>query len=413
MASYTFPIDFHQTLSWKVRNFPDEVYNFNPGDHLTNLMSALLGDSGTGQLASLQTTARINEQIDGMEFSDLDSILGTLLSTTRLSDEQYESAINPFLQQLPISTWQNVTASDASYRERLKAALQAVDRGATCLGMTQMAEAISGVPCDVIETWKVPSVTRFPTASQYEFVIYPKLASDSSAFSPEVRGMIYTVLQHLKPVGTIVTVSTGVVVQELVSTRTGVASSEWFEFQRQVLAPVVQPCVFYLAGTTSLQDPITSSRYWLNPGALSTAPNFAHMRSQEVEINMTNMVAKVQAFTQGSQEIPSSSAPILNTTWGPWISMGISDSSDNFPNGEYPADPSRRSPNGSYIFEWPSQAAYVAYKTNLVEAQGGQVVGNLYRLPQTLLYEPANPQTLMATLNSQPMTVQGTVYGGI
>lgn len=49
MAGNVFPISLNQTLLWKVRNFPDNIYNFDSIDNLTILMSILLGDAGVGQ----------------------------------------------------------------------------------------------------------------------------------------------------------------------------------------------------------------------------------------------------------------------------------------------------------------------------------------------------------------------------
>lgn len=409
MATYTFPIDINQTLDWKVRNFPDDIYYFNPGDHLTNLMETLLGGSGTGQLSTLQTTARINEQLYGMEYSDLDAILGTLLTVSRTSEEQYDSTIiNPFLQQITVEDWKGIIGSDGSYRGRLREALIAVNRGATVLGMKQMAEAISGVPCDIVENWKSTAYSRFEYPSPYEFVVLLKYSNNGqNIVDPEIKSLIYTVLNHLKPVGTICTVyPTWQDPNYLeVTPRTSQADSEWFELERTVIAPTIPPA-------PPNSNPVISSRYWLIPGQPVPAPQFSHMRTQEASINMTNTVASIQ-IQVNSITFPTSSAPILSITWGSWISMGLADSPDNFPDGEFPADPSRHTPTGQYIFEFDSQADYVSYKTAIIEALGGQVSGLLYRLPTNTLYEPASQQQLLGMLNPGGPSCQSLVYGGI
>ena len=98
MAGNTFPVNLHSTFSEKVRNFPDDIYNFNDGDNLTTLMKILLGNSGTGQLRNLQIAAKISQQY--LEYSNLDYILGQILNVQRISPEIYSFATNPFIDQL-------------------------------------------------------------------------------------------------------------------------------------------------------------------------------------------------------------------------------------------------------------------------------------------------------------------------
>ena len=65
----SLPLNINQTLSWKTRNFPDNVYDLNPSDLLTTLMGVLLGNAGTGQLGASQVAAKLTQQY--LQFSDL------------------------------------------------------------------------------------------------------------------------------------------------------------------------------------------------------------------------------------------------------------------------------------------------------------------------------------------------------
>src|ERR1035437_4201937 len=131
--SVVYPLSLPQTLPWKVRNFPDDVYNFNPTDNLTQLMGIILGAAGTGQLDLIFTAARINQE--NLEFSELDNILGVLLNTRRLVSEMYNTTNNPFTDQLSIENWEDVISKDSAYRERLNGVSSFLLQGATPIGL--------------------------------------------------------------------------------------------------------------------------------------------------------------------------------------------------------------------------------------------------------------------------------------
>jgi len=155
MAGNVFPISLNQTLLWKVRNFPDDVYNFDPQDNLTILMSILMGNAGVGQLSTVQTAARINQQ--NLEFSDIERILGNILGLPRLPSEIYAIATNPFRDQLLQQEWADILSKDAQYRGRLDASAYSRMLGATPMGFKSMSEATTGTRTKMSEIWNTPT----------------------------------------------------------------------------------------------------------------------------------------------------------------------------------------------------------------------------------------------------------------
>jgi hypothetical protein len=73
-------------------------------------------------------------------------------------------------------------------------------------------------------------------------------------------------------------------------------------------------------------------------------------------------------------------------SFGSWQEVGLSDSPDNFPEGRYPSDPTRRDAAGAYVYDWESQAQYESWLARFVEALGGEIAGLLYRLPTARSY---------------------------
>ena len=182
MAGAVYPLSLNQTLDWKVRNFPDDIYSFNPLDKLRILMSILLDNPGVGQLDIVQTAARINQE--NLEFSDIDTILGMLLGIPRLPSELYSTSANPFTDQLLMSQWFDVIYKDSNYRQRLDSAVAARLFGATPIGIKSMAESVSHTPVKMVESWNVPIVKA---SGNYTVTIsgftYTTIASGTSLVS--------------------------------------------------------------------------------------------------------------------------------------------------------------------------------------------------------------------------------------
>ena len=299
MPGNSYPINLHQTLLWKVRNFPEFVYNFNSTDQLTTLMSVLLGNAGTGQLSNLQLAARLNQQ--NMEFSDLDNILGVILNSPRLPEEIYTESINPFTQQLSQSQWEEVQAKDSAYRERLNGIASALLKGPTVLGVQTISEAVSQVKFKTIEAWNtVASGVTTPTVlasgvttrgfGNNEIILVP-LVPSGIAFNSSSISETYQSVNQLKPIGIVITIASGI--NNFTSINYTVSSndtnSEYFSFERQVTgAGVAIPDSILSTG-----DPSITSRYWVQNNQSVSAPHFAHLQTQESMIDLTGNISSV------------------------------------------------------------------------------------------------------------------------
>jgi len=331
MAGNVYSYNIGQTLLWKVRNFPDDVYNFDPADHATTLMNTLLGNAGTGQLDLVQIAARLSQEY--LEFSDLDNILGTILSTPRLPSEIYNTNNNPFTDQITQSNWNDIFSKDASYRERLDGIAASLTRGATPFGLQMAAEAASSTRFKVLEPWKLTlsgntiSGTNIPTRGfgANEIILYPQLLPNIP-FGNSERSGVLTVARKLKTVGSIITLASGVtyytqapyiITSGTVASGTAVyttsgtysiisGTGEYFYFNRQVLGNGLNPPSYV---TNSTNTAITS-RYWLSNDSTTSAPYFAHLQTQESVIDVTRNISTVNITPISSAGQP----PVYSTT---------------------------------------------------------------------------------------------------
>jgi len=299
MAGNVIPLSLDQTLNWKVRNFPDDVYNFDPSDYLTIFMRTLLGNAGTGQLTTLQITARLNQL--NLEFSDLDNIMGQLLNTPRLSSEYYTINTNPFIDQLVRLSWQDVITKDSDYRERLVGVASSYLKGGTVFGIESVAEATSNVRFRVVESWMTAaSGTNIPTTiasgvtsrgfGVNEVILVPNVPSDI-IFNADIKHATLKSLGNLKPTGSIVTVSSGINGFSNPMNYTVVSgNSQFFSFDRQVTANNINdPAI----SSYNINDISYAGRYWLRNGLTTQAPVFAHLQSQEGSIDITQNINSV------------------------------------------------------------------------------------------------------------------------
>ena len=298
MAGNVIPLNLNQTLNWKVRNFPDDSYQFNPQDHITTLMGILLGNAGTGQLTTLQVASRLNQQ--NMEFSDLDNILGQILNSPRLITEIYNASTNPFIDQLSRSNWQDVVTKDSDYRERLIAIASALLQGGTVFGIQKIAEATSSLQFNVVEAWQTAaSGTNIPTTiasgvttrgfGSNEVLLVPNVPSDLQ-FTVDTKHSTLQSLENLKPVGSIVTVTSGTngYSNPMNYTITS-GNSQFFSFDRQVTANNINAP----ANSYNINDISYAGRYWVKNSQTVDAPHFAHLQTQEGSIDVTQNISTV------------------------------------------------------------------------------------------------------------------------
>ncbi len=308
--SVVYPLNLPQTLPWKVRNFPDNVYNFNPTDNLTQLMNIILGAAGTGQIDSIFTSARINQE--NLEFSDLDNILGVLLNTRRLVQEMYSISNNPFTDQISITNWEEVISKDSSYRERLNGISSSILQGATPLGLRNIASATNSLENQIIEVWNVATSGTTISGTSYntrgfgvnETVILPLVPSDLS-FDNDLQRDTLQSLYNLKPVGNILTITSGINPYNTLSYTVTSGNSEFFYLRRQVMANGVNTP----SDAINTSNSTINSRYFLKNGEKVEAPFFAHLLTEESTTDLTLNIPTIEVIPLNSisntGELPS------------------------------------------------------------------------------------------------------------
>jgi hypothetical protein len=318
MAGNVFPTVVHSTFEQKVKNFPDDIYNFNAGDNITTLMSILLGNSGTGQLRNLQLVARLGQQ--NMEFSNLDTIMGLILNVKRASSEIYSFATNPFIDQLTDSQWQEISVKDSAYRERLMGAAEAFQIGATLWGVLTLCEALTQIKFYAVESWRSPGYGRGNSGINQanEIVLIPLMDStNNSGFWQWNQSQKETILQVInRLVFANFVISFGNPVQTMTNVPLSAATttdtpSQYFHLKTIVTANSLN--------TPGAIIPGASSRYWLKNGANSEAPHFAHLQTQESVIDLTGNInyvssSDVTGFPEDS--VASSSLQVTSTVYG-------------------------------------------------------------------------------------------------
>jgi hypothetical protein len=332
MAGNTYPISLHSTFLEKVKNFPDDIYNFNDGDNLTTLMKILLGNSGTGQLRNLQIAAKISQQY--LEYSNLDNILGTILNVQRISPEIYSFATNPFIDQLSNDQWQEIHVKDSNYRERLLGAAEAFQTGCTLWGIKTICEALTQIKFYVVESWRTPGYGRSTTYSgsdttavsgtypaalnaSQEIVLIPLLDStDNSGLFKWDQSKKYAILQAIQGLGFgNFQISFGSPVKAMTAYPLSyVAASGYSEYY------YLQPSVSSnLINTPAVIAPGANTRYWIKNNQSTNAPYFSHLQTQEVSIDLTGNIVSSNTSDLSpfiSNSIANPSLDVTATVYG-------------------------------------------------------------------------------------------------
>lgn len=255
------------SLAYRLRHLPGELYDLRPTSHLVRFVKAMLGDAGVGQLRQRYMQSQFQSTLQGTHFYDLDRFYGAIFGALRRPSEQL--VVDPMSQVAPPDTWDAVMAADARYRERIIALARGVSMGATVPGMRALAEAVTGVECEIYETWALidstgssPGVNRtwddmeivYPTwddvegvswqsaegAVHYgrsgadtrsEVIVRPRRAYDDDPKGRVEDEMALTrVLSVLRPASTLLTVnSDGVAMHAPVPIASIQADSEYWE----------------------------------------------------------------------------------------------------------------------------------------------------------------------------------------
>jgi hypothetical protein len=135
----------------RLSHFSEDLYDLTEGSHLTRFLKAMLGDSGIGQLRKRQLVARLQTMLNSTHFYDLDAFYGALFGAHRGITGQLP--INPYVDQATPDGWDEISTIDAQFREKLLRLARAITMGGTPMGLQAMAEAITGVDCDIYEVY--------------------------------------------------------------------------------------------------------------------------------------------------------------------------------------------------------------------------------------------------------------------
>lgn len=137
----------------RLAHFPEDLYDLRPTSHLMRLMKALLGEGGVGQLRKRYLLCQLEQALDGTHFYDLDRFYGSLFGARRgilgaLPVDPMEEVCTP-------DGWDEIAQYDAIFRERIIKLAKAITLGGTPMGMQALAEALTGVECDLYEVWSI------------------------------------------------------------------------------------------------------------------------------------------------------------------------------------------------------------------------------------------------------------------
>jgi len=141
----------------RLTHFHESLYDLSENSHLVRLMKALLGDTGAGQLRKRSMVSRLQNTLSGSRYFDLDGFYGAIFSARRKIPESL--IIDPMESTATPDEWDEIHSNDAAYRNRVTALGRAIAMGGTVPGLTAAAEALTGVDCDLYETW--PLIDRY------------------------------------------------------------------------------------------------------------------------------------------------------------------------------------------------------------------------------------------------------------
>lgn len=135
----------------RLSHFPEDLYDLRPESHLVRFMKALLGENGVGSMRKRYLLAQLEQALNSTHFYDLDRFYGSLFGARR-----------GFLGSLPMDPmtdvatpdgWDEIARYDSIFRERIIKLARAITLGGTPMGMQALAEALTGVECDIYEVW--------------------------------------------------------------------------------------------------------------------------------------------------------------------------------------------------------------------------------------------------------------------
>ena len=137
----------------RLAHFPEDLYDLRPESHLVRFLKALLGESGVGMLRKRYLLAQFEQALESTHFYDLDRFYGALFGARRGLFGALP--VDPMAGMATPDGWDQIADYDARFRERIIKLSKAITLGGTPMGMQALAEALTGVECDIYEMWQV------------------------------------------------------------------------------------------------------------------------------------------------------------------------------------------------------------------------------------------------------------------
>lgn len=137
----------------RLSHFPEELYDLRPESHLVRFMKVLLGEGGVGQLRKRYLLCQLEQALDSTHFYDLDRFYGALFGARR--GVLGALPVDPMEEVCTPDGWDEIAEYDARFREKIIKLARAITLGGTAMGMQALAEALTGVECDIYEVWSI------------------------------------------------------------------------------------------------------------------------------------------------------------------------------------------------------------------------------------------------------------------
>ncbi len=137
----------------RLSHFPEDYYDLRPTSHLVRFMKALLGEDGVGSLRKRYLLAQLEQTLNSTHFYDLDRFYGALFGARR--GVFGTLPMDPMVDVATPDGWDEIARFDSVFRERIVKLAKAITLGGTPMGMQALAEALTGVECDIYEVWSI------------------------------------------------------------------------------------------------------------------------------------------------------------------------------------------------------------------------------------------------------------------
>lgn len=255
--------------------FPENLYTHSSQGTLFKFLTALVGDAGVGGYKKNMLYPRLANSISNTHFHDLDKFFGNPLKLPRTKEETYE--FDPITETLTLDQWSEVRRKDAWYRARCIEYMKAIQLGNSPEGMRRLAQAASGVNCDIFERWKFldDQISDEPigmanigfTGSRNEFTVIPL----ASSLRPEDERRVSNAIHRLKPANAIFSIRPELEPRINVPIAEIETTSTYFQAQRIV------------TGNKNVQYPPVDLKtgLWIEPGQAKEAPLVAFASRSE------------------------------------------------------------------------------------------------------------------------------------